>query len=331
MAGRMSKQLALFADLAVYLCVRLFFFVIRSLPITICWTLARAFAYIAAHVVGFRRQLIDENIQYAFPDWSPRKRLQIALGMWEHIFLMLVEFLHAPRKITKSTYSHYVKPSPEEERLFVELQERPTILLSGHMGNFEVAGYLSGLRGFSTHAISTPFRNAFLDRYFARIHAAQGQQIIPSRRVALQVGHLLETGQCVAMLADQHGGRRGIWIEFLGRPASYHKGPAIMSLTSGAPIVVAFTRRLDKPLHFETVVLGVFDPTNCDRSMRDARAITEWYNGLLEEMVRQCPDQYWWVHRRWKKPPERIQKAANSDSAAAVSEPDSELPEKRCA
>jgi KDO2-lipid IV(A) lauroyltransferase len=300
----MSRQFALVADYAVYLCVRIGIFIVQSLPLRACQLLARWFAFVATDVIRFRRTLIDENIRHAFPAWPARRRKRLAKAMWEHIALMSVELVHAPRKINADTWSDYVTSSPAADELARTLNGRATILLSGHFGNFEVAGYLSGLRGYSTHAISKPLNNPFLDRYFSSVHAAHGQHVLPHQQVAMRVAQLLESGQCVALLADQFGGPRGVWIDFLGRPASYHKGPAVMSLSSGAPIVVGYTRRLDRPLHFETVVLGIMDPLNCDPKMRDVRAITEWYNGLLEQMVRSCPEQYWWVHRRWKgKPP----------------------------
>ena len=102
------------------------------------------------------------------------------------------------------------------------------------------------------------------------------------------------------MLGDQHAGASGCWVDFFGRPASTHKAVAVFSLGSMAPMVVTASLRKDKPLCFKMEVAGIVDPQEEDFQWGTIPLMTEWYTRRLEELIRSTPEQYWWVHRRWK-------------------------------
>jgi Kdo2-lipid IVA lauroyltransferase/acyltransferase len=106
-------------------------------------------------------------------------------------------------------------------------------------------------------------------------------------------------------LGDQFAGRKGCWVEFFGRPASSHKAIALFTLGSEAPTVFCFARRTNKPLHQRMGTYGTLDPRTAPAEMLSVPAITEWYTRQLERVIREQPEQYWWLHRRWKDTPGR--------------------------
>ena len=103
----------------------------------------------------------------------------------------------------------------------------------------------------------------------------------------------------MTLLADQYAGRKGCWVEFFGRPASAHKAIALLALDNDCPVFVTSARRLDRPLRFELAIREVADPQQV-REMGTIRDVTQWYTSHLEDMIRRTPEQYWWIHRRWK-------------------------------
>ena len=108
----------------------------------------------------------------------------------------------------------------------------------------------------------------------------------------------------MTFLADQYAGPKGCWVEFFGRPASAHKAIALLALDNNARLSVCASRRLDRPMRFELYNYAIVDPHEAGNSPGSVRELTQWYTTRLEELIRRTPDQYWWLHRRWKDPRE---------------------------
>ena len=101
-------------------------------------------------------------------------------------------------------------------------------------------------------------------------------------------------------LADQAAGDKGCWVPFFGREASAHKAIALFSLHHDAPVVVGGCRRIGGPLEYELSMEAVADPRAGSPEVAGVRELTTWYTAQLERIVRRAPEQYWWLHRRWK-------------------------------
>ena len=129
-----------------------------------------------------------------------------------------------------------------------------------------------------------------------------------------QIQTVLETGQALALVGDQHAGPKGCWVDFLGRPASCHKAIGLFTLTSGAPLLVLAATRRGQPMQFDFEILGLADPEQDDPACANVTTLTQFYNDHLGAAIRAHPEQYWWIHRRWKgTPPKR--KAARRQAA----------------
>ena len=299
--------------LVEYFFVRVFFCFLQTLPSKTCFWIARHISWFVSEIISFRRQVIDENLRGAFPEWSSENRRTTARVMWEHLFLMVCEIAQVPRKIHETNFRDHIKFTPGSRRTLVGLlmEPRPLTMVSGHFGNFEVGGYVTGLLGFRTFAVARPLDNPLLDDFFKRFRGAHGQSILPKHGSAKQIAAALEAGHTLVLLCDQWAGRKGCWVNFFDRPTSCHKAIAVFPLSSGAPLVVCYAKRVDRPLQFEFAAVAVADPQKGGEHFADVRSLTQWYNWRLEEMIRDTPDQYWWLHKRWKtKPPTRLRSAA---------------------
>ncbi|MCH5375889.1 MAG: lysophospholipid acyltransferase family protein [Planctomycetes bacterium] len=296
-------------DWLVYLLARSFVCLVQALSPETCHTISRWLAVLACDVIGLRRSTVDENIHHVYPESTPAQRRQLARRMWEHLFLMVCEIALAPRKIHETNWRRYMRIRRKREAVQYLLDQRPVILVSGHFGNFELTSYMVGLLGFPTYAIARNLDNPFLDRYINRFRSANGQFILPKDGSAAQVDAVLRSGRAIALLGDQSAGRKGCWVDFLGRPASCHKAVALFTLVSGAPLLVCFGRRYGGPLQIELGVVDIADPQAGGEELSGVKPLTRWYNAALERIILADPDQYWWVHRRWKGEPGRRRKA----------------------
>jgi KDO2-lipid IV(A) lauroyltransferase len=305
-------------DLAVYLAVRAVVALIQALPLEACERLAELLATLATRVFRIRRATVDENLRTAFPQLSAGERQEITWQMWRHLVLMLAEIAQTPRKVHETNWkehSHIVN-----QELFVRtlLSGRPLVLISGHFGNFELGGYLMGLFGFPTYTVARKLDNAYLDRWINEFRGRTGQFILPKQGSGADIQKLLERGGILTLLGDQHAGQKQCWVDFFGRPASTHKAVAVFSLTNEAPTMVSYARRLDKPLHYEVGPAAICDPRDPDFELGNVPLLAQWYTTHLENLIRESPGQYWWLHRRWKgEPAVRKKSGVKTQSEAA--------------
>src|SRR5262249_28272030 len=158
-------------------------------------------------------------------------------------------------------YIRFKNEAPMMRELF---RHRPRVFVSGHYGNFELAGYTLGLFGFPTFTVARPLDNPYLDRFVNHFRALKGQYILPKQGSANEAAALLAGQGTLGVLADQHAGPKGCWVDFFGRPASTHKAIAVFALSNSAPLMVGFARRVGQPLHYEMGLESMLDPNSTD-------------------------------------------------------------------
>jgi Kdo2-lipid IVA lauroyltransferase/acyltransferase len=297
------RRLKNLGDFLAYLAVRVLICVVQSMRIETCAMAARWLATVANELIRLRGRVVDENLRLAFPELSDDERRRLAWRMWEHLFLMVIEIAHAPRKIHDTTWRRYIRFSNQREMMRTLFADRPRVIVSGHFGNFELAGYTFGLFGFETYSVARPLDNRFLDRFVRDFRTARGQHILPKNGSSGEIAELLIRRGTLSVLADQHAGPKGCWVDFFGRPASTHKAIALFALSNDAPLLVGFGRRLGRPLQFEMGTDFVADPRTLAAAERGVKELTQWFTTCLELTIRRAPEQYWWVHRRWKDSP----------------------------
>jgi KDO2-lipid IV(A) lauroyltransferase len=292
-------------DYAVYVAVRVLICVVQALSLETCERMAGGGATLFCSVLRIRYRVTEENLRHAYPEMSEAQRRRLIWRMWRHLFLMVAEIAHAQRKIHPSNWHRHIRLVREPELIRALIEPRAKVLVSGHFGNFEVAGFLLGLFGFPTTAIARDLDNPYLNRFLSRFRGGTGQKLVSKNGSAVAVAELLERGGALALLGDQAAGKRGCWINFFNRPASAHKAIALFALANEAPLIVTYARRAGRPLYFETGIQALADPSDPGYKLTTVPELTQWYSDRLEEIVNLAPEQYWWLHRRWKGQPPR--------------------------
>jgi KDO2-lipid IV(A) lauroyltransferase len=301
----MAKPRSRVVDFLVYLGVRLGVGVIQTLSYRAACTLAESLAWLLYHLDARHRNVALDNLRHAFPGrYSEAELHRKVRAVFRHFCTLLIDIIHIPRKLHVNNWRDHVEL---DQRHWVNLLlgDRPLLLVTGHFGNWEVGGYVLGLLGFTTHAIARPLDNPFLDDYLRLFRERTGQRLLAKRGDFERMQELLASGGVLATLADQDAGRRGLFVDFFGRPASTHKAVALLALEYRVQLVVLGIARLPGDIRYRILIDDVIDPAEYADRPDAVRAITQRFTTGLERLVRQAPTQYFWLHRRWKHQPAR--------------------------
>jgi KDO2-lipid IV(A) lauroyltransferase len=245
-----------------------------------------------------------DNILRAFPDLSAPEAEALAARVYEHFGRATVEVAFGDRLLKPSTFDEHIVFRNEEYLRAALAAGKGAIFVTGHLGPWEMFGLLARHRGVSWTSVYRPVRNPYIDRSMRRYRTAHGQRLVPKHGAAPALLRVLRGGGYIALLVDQHAKDEGLWTPFFGRPASTTPAPALLALRTGAPIVTGYACRLPGLYRFEVLCdEPLFVRPTGDRSA-DVRNATIEVNRRLEGYIRRFPDQWLWMHRRWRTPPE---------------------------
>ncbi len=178
-------------------------------------------------------------------------------------------------------------------------KKKGALILTGHLGNWELMPYVVFLEGIKSHAVYRPLDFKPMDRFVINMRSRLGSNLIPAKDALRKIITALRKNEIVGLLIDQNSDpRNGVVIDFFERPAFASKGLAIIARQTGAPVIPAFLVREDGRFKFLSGPEIPFVRTGDPR--KDIEINTQRYNIAIEKAVRRYPDQWFWVHRRWK-------------------------------
>ena len=295
-----------------YFIFRLVICMIDALPFRTATRLAENLAYFVHYWLPGKLTRYDvarENLRIAFGEsLSDEKADAIIFGMWKHLFRMITEIVLIPRKLGLFRSSDVLTYRNRDETVRAFCSGRPVIMLSGHFGNWEIANVIFGLFGFPMGIVARNLDNPLLHDWFARWRVGAGHRLISKNGGGGDIAQTLERHGSLAMLGDQDAGSRGMFVPFFGKDASTFKSIALVAMQYDALICVGYTRRMKEDHHrdrwvkYEMGCEEIIDPRDFE-SADTIREITIRYTEAIERMVRLSPEQYFWVHRRWKSIP----------------------------
>jgi KDO2-lipid IV(A) lauroyltransferase len=300
----MSKPRSVVADYAVYLVIRLFVAVIGTIPYRAACSLAATLAWLAYHVDRRHRLVALENLRHAFPGQHTDAQLdRLVRAIYRHFFTLLIDIMHLPRIVQPNNWRQYVTL---DQGVWTDLllSGKPLFLVTGHFGNWELGSYVLGLLGVPTYAIARPLDNPFVDEYLRKYRERTGQKILAKKGDFDKMQEILASGGVLATVADQDAGQRGQFVEFFGRPASTHRAIALLSLEYKVPLLVTGVRKEETgKFRYRVLVGDVIWPEEHANDRDPVQSITQRFSLALERIIRTAPEQYFWLHRRWKHQP----------------------------
>ena len=249
------------------------------------------------------RKTAEVNLRLAFPEWSEEQRRSVLRKMTRNLGWMAVEFARFP-KYRKENIADVVVLDGHENFLAGQKCGRGVVFLTGHIGAWELSSYAHGLYGYPLHYMARPLDNRPLDAMVNRYRGRSGNQPIYKNESARVMLRVLKEAGTVGILADQNTmPQEGVWVDFFGTPACTSTGIARVALHTGAAVVPGYAvwdEGLEKyRLRFEP-------PLELARSgdtERDVVENTARFAKVIEGIIRKYPDQWVWVHARWKNRP----------------------------
>lgn len=308
----MSKPRSQVADFAVYLIVRVAVCILQALSFRTACKFAVFVAWVVYKIDHRHRLAALDNLRHAFGDGDEEERDRFVRGIYRHFCIMLVEILFMPRQLRPENWKRYFRLVECRPMLDLLLSDRPMLCVSGHFGNWELGGFVFALFGFRTHAIARTLDNHYIDAFLRRFREHTGQKLLAKHGDFDQMQNVLAKNGIMLTLGDQDAGQRGLFVDYFNRPASTHKAIALLALEYKVPmIVMTCTRRSGDGAAWGHDIWGgdVIFPEDYEDQPDAVRAITQRFTEALENMVRRHPEQYFWLHRRWKHQPKKRSKA----------------------
>jgi len=252
-----------------------------------------------------RHAVAVENIRRAL---GPDADVDRLIGhMWRHLFRTVGEVIHLRHRLSRHNFRRLIRFRNEDHAVRALVSGRPVILISGHLGNWELAVWIFGVFGFPMGVVARRLDNPYLDRFFLDFRGDTGHDLLDKNGASGEMLERLESGRHLAMLGDQDAGSHGLFVDFFGHPASTFKSIALLALRHQALVCVGYAIRLDSndgPERFEVGCEELIDTTDLT-GPDPVAALTQAYTTALERIVRRAPEQYFWLHRRWKSQPGR--------------------------
>jgi KDO2-lipid IV(A) lauroyltransferase len=215
--------------------------------------------------------------------------------------MMAVEFFRIPR-MDMETFKRRVRMEGLAEAMPLLEKKKGALLLISHFGNWEMMGLMSKVIGNPIIVIAKPMKkNEWVDQFITKIRNASGLEVISTVNASRKVIRALSQNRVVGILIDQRAKRsEGIWADFFGRKAPTTPGLAVLAMKTGAPVLPVFMVRDG----FQTHRLIIQNPLKLIHTgdiKKDVEANTQLFNHTLESIIREYPDQWFWVHRRWER------------------------------
>jgi KDO2-lipid IV(A) lauroyltransferase len=291
---------------------------------------ARGFARVYPRISPTRFSRAVHNLRDAYPAWSDDEVHRHALHSYEHLFQLAAEFVFIPRLMAHESCMKHLSFTDTSPAVRALLSDRPVILLSGHVGNWELIGYAMSMLGFPMHAIYRPIDLRPLDDWVYAVRKRRGLTLVSKFGAMRVMPGCLEKRQPIGLVADQSGGDRGVFTPFFGRLTSTYKSIGLLAMQSRATIVCGYARRLrgdeapspgawqkslmepvelarftlrDHDLRMSVEVMDCFGPEDWEGQPDPLYYLTARYRRAIEMMVRRAPDQYFWMHRVWRSRP----------------------------
>lgn len=303
-AAMKLRKLVLY-QAAVYFIVRLAVGLAQALGFGFTESACRALACVAEWLDRRHRRMADENLREAIRrrglSWDAR---QIRREMFDHLGRLTAEFLFAPVWVRRRQIQKLVALENTHILEAALARGRGAILMTGHLGNWELAALAVGQAGFPLCTVTREIKNRFLDRYVHEARMLGHHQLLAQYGSLDRFSRVLRENKVLGVLLDQRAGSHGFVVDFFGRPAPATLGPALLAQRYGAPIIPLRIRRAGRR-HIVTFDPPI-EPAAFGRSREAAMKITQECTRVLERYILQTPSQWPWIYRRWTMKPESL-------------------------
>ena len=286
-------------DKIEYIIFIAFSYVFKLCGIKLSRKISFLIAFTFFYLIPIRKETTIENLTRAFPEYSPKKIKQIAFGSYKSFAIALSEILFIPW-MSKEELISSVKCSNINLAKEKYCENKGMILLTAHYGNWEYMALSLGLQvGVPFSVVVKAQRNQYVSDWLNKMRCKWGNKAVHLGISIRQIYKELKDKNVVAMVADQRGPSDGVRVNFFGRRTSVYSGSAVLALKTKAPILYAISvRQPDYSYACEFVEIKTDNlPDSEDDKIIE---LNQRMSDLLESYIRKHPEQWLWMHKRWK-------------------------------
>ncbi|HEU4635584.1 MAG TPA: lysophospholipid acyltransferase family protein [Edaphobacter sp.] len=276
---------------------------IGTLPRSVARSTGAAIGELAYYGLARLRNVGRRNLQLAFPEMDPTRRQQILKELYRNLGYLLAEFCLMPH-YTPQQASRFIRYEGLENYLRARDRGKGVLVLTGHLGAWELSSFYHSLMGYPMGMVIRRLDNPLVDRFVNRIRCLHGNRVLHKDDFARGLIASMRAGETVGILMDTNmTPPQGVFVPFFGVEACTASGMARVAAKTGAAVVPGFllweTSEQRYVLHFgEEIPVQSTGDTEADAVSNTAR-----FTAVLEDYVRRYPEQWLWMHRRWKTRP----------------------------
>ena len=249
--------------------------------------------------LGIRAKVARANLTLAFPELDQAARDRILRAHYQELGRVACEYPRLPELINDRRCDPVAEVEGEEHLLALKALDMGAVVLTAHYGNFELCG------AWATHwnpvdFVVKPLSNPGVDAWANAMRRRTGVGVIPLGPSIRNIYSAIKQKHWIALLADQDAGRDGVFVPFFGRLASTPRGPAELAVRLGIPVLMGFVERRPDGRHRFIATPAMWPRTDVEDPVWE---LTARHAAMLEARIRQRPELWFWLHRRWKTPP----------------------------
>ncbi len=291
-------------ELLVFLLAWPLLTLVSVLPPLLAVRLGKVLGALAFYIDERHRKVSLLNLKIAFPHLRASERWDLARRNFENVGKTFVELPglkrrkpeEFPKRVQYKDWHHYEN---------IEDKSRGVLMLTGHLGNWEFMALSHGFRGSPSLAfVARPLDNLYLERWISGLRGRSGNRLINKRGALRQVVRSLRQGYGVGMLMDQGStGRDSVFVDFFSHPAGSSVALAYIAMRTGSPVMPVYSLRDSTDTTYTICAEPLVPMQNTGRKLHDLYVNTQRCQKVLEGIIRKNPEQWFWMHRRWKGSP----------------------------
>jgi KDO2-lipid IV(A) lauroyltransferase len=266
-------------------------------PLPVANRLARGYARLLDLALPRLRRVALANLTMALPDADPRARERIASGVFHSIARLLVTLARFPQ-MNRTNIGQWIRYEGFEHFEEARRRGKGVLFATAHLGNWELSAFAHALMTAPMNVVVRPLDNPLVDRMVERHRTLSGNRLIEKKDFARSILKALAANEAVGILIDQNASLdSGVFVDFFGIPACAGTGFAKLAAHTGAAVIPGFALWSEAEGKY---ILRFFPPV---AMAGDLQADTARLHSVLDSAIRQYPDQWLWIHRRWKTRP----------------------------
>jgi len=251
------------------------------------------------HLSPKQRLIAIHNLQMAFPEKDMKEITTITKGVYRTLGIVTADLFEIP-SLTRENIGNLVEVQGIENCWKALEKNKGLLMFGAHFGNWEIQAITVPLFLKNVAAIYRPLDNSFLDNMVALLRSSTGSTLLPKERAMRPMLRSLKKNGVVGILIDQNvAWQEGVFVNFFGRPACTTDGLALLALHTEAPVIPSYIVRLDNG-KYRLTFKSEMEIIRTDNEHEDVLINTQNFTKVIEDTIRMYPDQWLWVHQRWK-------------------------------